>query len=84
MSTHPMLDAERELHIQSCGHLMQQAMAAGNRQEAMDWMQAQTLAIAQRSPAQVARMTAAIEQAISDGNDYFNVQGAMAAEGMAV
>jgi hypothetical protein len=38
-------DATHEMHIQYLGKRMEMAMAAGNRQEAMDWMQAQTLAI---------------------------------------
>lgn len=71
-----MTDQERELHIQHCGYLMEQAMLAGNRQEALDWLHAETQAIGQRSAAQVARMTAEIERAIDEGVDYFQVMGA--------
>lgn len=62
MLTNPkdMSDAEREQHIHDCGRLMLEAMAAGNREEAEGWLQAQNAAIAARSPAQVARMEAAI------------------------
>lgn len=77
--THPrlaMTDRERELHIQHCGYLMEQAMAQGNRQEATDWLQAETQAIGQRSPAQIARMTAEIDRAIDEGSDYFSFMGA--------
>lgn len=72
-------DFARELQIKHYGNLVVRAMAAGDRHTANNWLQAQMLAIAQRSPAQQARMTADIEQAISDGNDYFAVQGAMRA-----
>lgn len=77
-SAHPaeMTDQERELHIQHCGYLMEQAMLAGNRQEALDWLQAETQALGQRSAAQVARMTAEIDRAIDEGSDYFAVMGA--------
>lgn len=77
--THPrlaMTDRERELHIQHCGYLMEQAMLAGSRQEAVDWLQAETQAIGQRSAAQIARMTAEIDRAIDEGSDYFSVMGA--------
>lgn len=70
-----MSDQERELHIQHCGYLMEQSMLAGNRQEAMDWLQAETQAIGQRSPAQVARMEAEIERAIDEGVNYFAACG---------
>ena len=53
-----MTDAEREAHIHDCGRLMLEAMAANNRQEAEGWLQAQNMAIASRSPAQVQRMEA--------------------------
>lgn len=76
----PMTDAERELHIQHCGYLMEQAMLAGNRQEAESWLQAEMQAIATRSPAQVDRMTAAIDRAIDEGVNYFSVCGARDAQ----
>lgn len=72
----PMTDAEREAYIARCGRQLVEAMAAGNRQEAVSWMQAEMLAISQRSPAQQARMTAAIDQAIDDGVNYFDSCGA--------
>lgn len=53
-----MSDEEREQHIADCGRLMLEAMAAGNREEAEGWLQAQNQAIAARSPEQVARMEA--------------------------
>ncbi len=49
-------DHELERDITRCGQRMRAAMAQGNQQEAMDWMQAQTLAIGRRSPAQAARI----------------------------
>ncbi|HAL40231.1 MAG TPA: hypothetical protein DCP03_19860 [Polaromonas sp.] len=55
MPAREVSDAELELHIQSLDRLMVQAMAEENRQEALHWLQAKTLAISQRSPAQRAR-----------------------------
>lgn len=72
-------DFAHELKIKHCGNLLAKAMAAGDRHTANKWLEAQSLAIAQRSPQQQARMEAAIEQAISDGNHYFQAQGAMRA-----
>jgi len=46
-------DAELEAHIRDCGRLMLEAMAAGNRQEADEWLHAQTVAIKSRSPEKV-------------------------------
>ncbi len=51
-----MNDAEREAHIKDCGRRMEAAYAAGNRQEAEQWLQAQAEAIRARSPLQVVRM----------------------------
>lgn len=53
-----MSDAEREAHILDCGRLMEKEMDAGNREAALDWLQAQNMAINARSAAQVARMEA--------------------------
>lgn len=71
-----MSDAEREAHIKDCDSLMVAAMAAGNREEAMNWQQAMYQAIASRSDAQKARMEADIERRISEGNCYFMAVGA--------
>jgi hypothetical protein len=49
-------DAELESHIVSCGHLMEQAYAEGNREAAQNWLQAQNAAIRGRSPKQIALM----------------------------
>lgn len=49
-------DTELEAHISACGDLMLAAYAAGNRQEAEQWMQAQVEAIRGRSLVQVAHM----------------------------
>ena len=51
-----LTDAEREAHIHDCGRLMLEAMAEGRRCDAESWLQAQSDAIASRSPAQVAMM----------------------------
>ena len=51
-----MSDDERELHIKHCGELMEANYAQGNREAAMEWLQAQNEAIKGRSAAQVARM----------------------------
>lgn len=51
-----MTDAELEAHIRDCGRLMLEAMAAGNRQEAYEWLQAQNLAVMQRRPEYVAEL----------------------------
>jgi hypothetical protein len=66
-----MSDDEREQHIQDCGRLMLEAMANGNREEAEGWLQAQNLAIAARSAAQVAKM----EQAAGLSPCFFADQG---------
>lgn len=59
----PMSDAERELHIRSCGYLMEDAMRRwcetgdfGYRGEADRWRILMEQAIKSRSAAQVARM----------------------------
>lgn len=70
-----MTDADRELFIKECARLMEQAMAAGNRQEAMDWMQAQRKAIAARSPEQLALLLAEEQRRLDEGLDYFGKQG---------
>ena len=72
-----MNDQQREQHIKHCGCMVEQAMSTGDRHEAANWMQAEMLAIACRSPGQQARMTAAIDKAIDEGNDYFSVTGAL-------
>lgn len=54
--TGSMTDAELEAHILDCGRLMLEAMAAGNRQEADEWLQAQAYAIKCRSPEKVREM----------------------------
>ena len=51
-----MTDAELEQHIKDCGDHMRRSYAEGNRQAAEQWLQLQNLAIASRSPAQVAQM----------------------------
>lgn len=71
-----MGDAEREAHIKSCGDLMQKAMDDGNREEAMNWLQAQNQAIAMRSPAQVERME--IERGLRGESCYFVTMGELA------
>lgn len=71
----PMTDADRELFIKECARLMEQAMQAGNRQEAMDWMQAQRKAIAERSPEQLALLVAEETRRLDVGLDYFGAQG---------
>lgn len=68
-----MTDAELEQHIQDCGRHMLEAMAQGNRQAADEWLQAQTVAINSRSPAQVSRMEA--ERGLSGASCYFDTQG---------
>lgn len=68
-----MTDAELEQHIQDCGRHMLEAMAQGNRQAADEWLQAQTVAINSRSPAQVARMEA--ERGLLPEPCYFDTQG---------
>lgn len=75
MNQLPMTDQQRERYIRECGLLMVAAMVAGNRQEADSWMQAEMLAISQRSPAQVAKMTAEVERAIDEGVNYFAAIG---------
>lgn len=70
-----MTDEQREQHIKHCGCMVEQAMAAGDRHEAANWMQAEMLGIALRSPEQQARMTAAIERAIDEGVNYFAACG---------
>lgn len=67
-----MTDADREAHIQECGRLMQQKMEAGNREAAMNWMQAMHEAIRLRSAAQVAAM----EQERGLAPCFFTEQGA--------
>jgi hypothetical protein len=70
-----MNDEQREQQIKHYGHMVEQAMAAGDRHAAANWMQAEMLAIALRSPEQQARMTAAIDRAIDEGVDYFAACG---------
>ena len=53
-----MDDDQREIHIKHCGELMEASYAQGNREAAMDWLQAQNEAIKGRSAAQVAWMEA--------------------------
>nr|MDP2190614.1 hypothetical protein [Rhodoferax sp.] len=50
------------MHIQSLGRLMVKAMAEENRQEALHWRQAETLAISQRSPVQQARQAKTVKK----------------------
>ena len=52
----PEEDAAREAHIAHCGEQMQACYAAGNREAAENWMQAQAEAIRGRSAAQVRLM----------------------------
>jgi hypothetical protein len=63
-----MTDQEREAHIKDCGRMMQKAYEQGNRQEADQWLQAQTEAVKGRSGVQVALMEGC----------YFDAQGAAA------
>lgn len=49
-------DEELEAHIRDCGRLMVDAFEAGNRQEALDWLQAQNLAVKARRPEYVAQL----------------------------
>lgn len=51
-----MTDQEREDYIRDCGAKMEAAMAAGNREEALGWLQAQNLAVMQRRPEYVAEL----------------------------
>lgn len=74
-TTADMTDTELERHIQDCGRLMLAAMEAGNREEAEGWLQAQNQAIAQCSPAQVARMEAARGLGPSGQSCYFDSMG---------
>lgn len=67
-----MSDQEREAHIKDCGRLMQQEMEAGNREAAMNWLQAMNQAIAMRSSAQVEAM----EQERGLAPCFFAEQGA--------
>ena len=60
-----MTDAERESLIKDCGHQVERCMRDGRPAAARVWLNAQNKAIADRSPAQVARMEAC----------YFTEQG---------
>jgi hypothetical protein len=51
-----MTDEQREQYIRDCGAKMEAAMAAGNREEALGWLQAQNLAVMQRRPEYVAQL----------------------------
>ena len=55
MPAREMSDAERELYIQTLGRLMVKTIDEENRHEALDWRQAETLAISQRSSVQQAK-----------------------------
>ena len=81
MSAIAKSDLDRELQIKHYGNLVVETMATGNRHAANNWLQAQMLAIAQRSPQQQARMAAEIDRAIDDeGNNYFAFMGARDAQ----
>lgn len=73
-----LTDQEREQHIADCGRLMLEAMAEGNREAAEGWLQAQNMAIASRSPKQVARMEA--ERGLSGLSCYFDTKGKLDSE----
>lgn len=60
-----MSDVEREVHIQACGRHIEAAHRAGDMATARLWLQAEMLAVKERSPAQVARME----------EDYFSTEG---------
>lgn len=51
-----MTDQQREDYIRDCGTKMEAAMAAGNREEAQGWLQAQNLTVMQRRPEYVAEL----------------------------
>lgn len=76
-------DAELEKHIQHCGNLMRDAYARHelsgsfeDRQEALGWLQAETLAISCRSASQQALMLAEIDRRIDEGVGFFAAAGA--------
>lgn len=84
-ATHPpaMTDAERELHIADLAGHMEAAYARfekygmpADRDIAWQFMHMRDEAIKARSPAQQARITTALEKAIDEGVDYFQVMGA--------
>jgi len=73
-----MSDAELEAHIRDCGELMRLAYEDHDHQAAERWQEAMYRAIAQRSPAQQARMEAEIQARIDDGPGYFMARGVSA------
>jgi hypothetical protein len=74
-----LAEAKIDQHIDDCGLLMLAAYSRGNRQEAEQWLQAQTKAIASRTPAHKARLEAEILARIEDpANCYFFETGALA------
>lgn len=70
----PMSDDELEAHIKHCGHLMELEMDRGNRESALNWLQAMQEAIKARSPAQVQRMEQELMQRIHEPC-YFTTKG---------
>lgn len=68
-----MSDEEHELHIKDAGRLMEQEMAAGNREAALGWMFVMQEAIRMRSATQIAKMEA--ERGLGEPC-YFFEQGA--------
>jgi hypothetical protein len=62
-------DADREIYINQCGLMMQQAVAQGRCDLARHWLAQQTSAIFQRSPEQEARMIAEIDRRIRGDTD---------------
>jgi len=78
-----MTDEELEAHIFCCGQQLEAAYARyeryrvpADRDAAVELLHMRDRAIKARSPAQQARITAAIEKAIDEGVDYFQVMGA--------